>query len=309
MIPDQTLTSFFRQKRKVYYLSILLMALFMAIFALWRIYFYPFETTNDAIIQSADISVSSVLEGQIAELLVKEGLSVKKGDVLFVIDDTFFQIERQQALFALAHGEDEFRLQKIKTDLAEEEFVRAKIEYNAGIISEELLSKADKGLHMQQALLSAIESQIDMLKASLKMADTKLQMCRIVAPCDGVIAKIWHYAGDVISAGQTALTLMDLVHIWVEARIEETKISSIEIGDPVLVTLDAYPGKSFKGTVAVIGAAAASQFALIPPNNSSGNFTKITQRIPLKISFEVPENDSFLYLRPGMSVNVKIQAR
>jgi membrane fusion protein (multidrug efflux system) len=80
------------------------------------------------------------------------------------------------------------------------------------------------------------------------------------------------------------------------------------VGDPVYLTLDAYPGITLVGKVSVIGAAAASQFALIPASNSSGNFTKVTQRVPLKIVFSLPKGDRVLYLRPGMSVKAKIRA-
>ena len=102
---------------------------------------------------------------------------------------------------------------------------------------------------------------------------------------------------------------MDLAHVWVDAKIEETKISEIRVGDPVALSFDAYPNLEIKGVVVVIGAAAASQFALIPANNSSGNFTKVTQRVPLRIAFSAPHENSRLYLRPGMSVKVKIRAR
>jgi membrane fusion protein (multidrug efflux system) len=102
---------------------------------------------------------------------------------------------------------------------------------------------------------------------------------------------------------------MDLDNIWVDANIEETKISSISVGDPVLVTVDAYPDIKFRGIVVVVGAASASQFALIPANNSSGNFTKVTQRVPLRVSLTMSDKDKKLYLRPGMSVKIKIRAR
>jgi membrane fusion protein (multidrug efflux system) len=102
---------------------------------------------------------------------------------------------------------------------------------------------------------------------------------------------------------------MDLENIWITANIEETKLSTIQVGAPVIITVDAYPGLKFQGTVMVIGAAAASQFALIPPNNSSGNFTKVTQRIPLRISIKTSDNEQGLYLRPGMSVKIKIRKR
>jgi multidrug resistance efflux pump len=116
-------------------------------------------------------------------------------------------------------------------------------------------------------------------------------------------------SGDVVRAGQTVLSLIDLSNIWITANIEETKLPTIRVGDHVDITVDAYPKLKLEGSVVVVGAAAASQFALIPANNASGNFTKVTQRIPLKISLKKPENTQDLYLRPGMSVKVKIRTR
>ena len=141
------------------------------------------------------------------------------------------------------------------------------------------------------------------------MVEKQIELSQVRAPAAGVVARVWHYAGDLVSAGQTTLTLMDLANVWVDAKIEETKISEIRVGDPVALSFDAYPHLEIKGVVVVIGAAAASQFALIPANNSSGNFTKVTQRVPLRIAFSVSDENSRLYLRPGMSVKVKIRAR
>jgi membrane fusion protein (multidrug efflux system) len=98
-------------------------------------------------------------------------------------------------------------------------------------------------------------------------------------------------------------------NIWVTANLEETKVKKLRGGDPVEITIDAYPGKKFKGSVFVVRASAAGQFSLIPPDNATGNFTKVVQRLPVKIWLEVPKMDPPLYLYPGMSVEVNIQVR
>ena len=93
------------------------------------------------------------------------------------------------------------------------------------------------------------------------------------------------------------------------ANLEETKLGAIHFNDLVKIRVDAYPRLEFEGNVEIIGAGAASQFSLIPPNNASGNFTKVTQRIPIRISLKPPYSGDTLYLRPGMSVEIKIKAR
>ena len=99
--------------------------------------------------------------------------------------------------------------------------------------------------------------------------------------------------------------IVNLNHIWVEANLEETQVEHVRLGQPVDINVDAYPNTKFKGKVINIGAAAASQFALIPDNRSAGNFTKVTQRIPIKIELNDPDEP----LRPGMMVTVGIDIR
>jgi len=234
---------------------------------------------------------------------------VKKGDLLFVLDDVMLQIEKEKASAGLDHANDEVKLQKIRLDLAKEDLNRAEQQFAGGVISQEAMSRVKKNYEMMEAQLQSINSLADVQEATIKMIETQLKESQIVSPTDGIIAKRWHDPGDVVRAGQTVLSLIDLSNIWITANIEETKLPTIRVGDHVDITVDAYPKLKLEGSVVVVGAAAASQFALIPANNASGNFTKVTQRIPLKISLKKPENTQDLYLRPGMSVKVKIRTR
>jgi len=304
---EQTEQSFF--KSKIYYIGAILVLMLIVIFWWWRAYFYPFETTEDASIAGLDHAVSSVESGKIKQVVVSDGDVVKKGDLLFTLDDTLMLIEKEKAAAAVDHANDEVKLQKIRVDLAKDDLDRAKKEYDGGVISQEVFNRIDKTYQMMEAQLHSINSLADVQEATLKEVETKTKYSQVTAPIDGVIAMRWHGAGDVIRAGQTILSLMDLTNIWITANIEETKLSSIRVGAPVIITVDAYPGLKFQGSVMVVGAAAASQFALIPQNNASGNFTKVTQRIPLRISLKTPDNAQGLYLRPGMSVKIKIRTR
>lgn len=296
-------------KSKYYYIVAIAVLIFIAIFWWWRVYLYPYQTTDDANIASLDHTISSVQSGKILQVAVEDGDMVRKGDLLFTVDDTILQIELEKAKAGLDHANDEVKLQKIRVDLAKEDFQRATTEFTGGVISKEAIDHVDKTLQMAQAQLQSINSLAEVQEASLKLIETQIQYANVTAPTDGIIAKRWHDPGDVVRAGQAVLSLFDLSQIWISANIEETKLSSIHVGDPVDISVDAYPHLEFHGNVLVIGAAAASQFALIPSNNSSGNFTKVTQRIPLRISINAQENAQSLYLRPGMSVKVKIRTR
>ncbi len=304
---EQTQTPFL--KSKIYYLAAFVVVLFIAIFWWWRVYLYPFQTTEDASIAGLDHTISAVQSGKIMQVAVEDGATVKKGDLLFTLDDTLMQIEKEQASAGLDHANDEVKLQKIRVDLAKSDLDRATKELSGGVISQEAYDHVEKTYQMMQAGLKSINSLADVQEANLKMIETQIEYSKVTAPVDGIIAMRWHDPGDVVRAGQTVLSLMDLSNIWIAANIEETKLSSIRVGAPVEITIDAYPDMEFHGNVLVVGAAAASQFALIPPNNASGNFTKITQRIPLRISIKTVDNAQGLYLRPGMSVKIKIRTR
>jgi membrane fusion protein (multidrug efflux system) len=154
--------------------------------------------------------------------------------------------------------------------------------------------------------------QVESLKGKLKEAEAELEAARlklahttVTSPIDGVVARKISHIGEVVAAGQPMAVIVDLNHVWVEANLEETQVEHVRLGQSVDLNVDAYPNTIFKGKVINIGAAAASQFALIPDNRSAGNFTKVTQRIPIKIALDDPAEP----LRPGMMVTVGIDIR
>ena len=143
------------------------------------------------------------------------------------------------------------------------------------------------------------------------MINTQLQNTRITTPLDGVVAKRWVLQGDVVQPGQPIFTIYNLDSLWVTADLQETDLASIKEGESVQINVDSYPDQQFEGKVIQIGTNTASEFALIPPSNASGNFTKVTQRIPIKISVDQINNqgDKEAALLPGMSVEIKIKVK
>jgi len=298
-----------RGNQKLYGIALATLVACIGYFFWWRIYSYPFESTSDANIAGVHQWVSPLQAGQIMEMRVDEGEFIKQGDVLFILNDALFQIDRQKALSSLAYAENQVLVQQIQRELAEEDYRRALKEFNEGIISPESMEHIEKNFEMTKAVLLSALSLVKVQIENLNLVDKQIELCCVRAPVDGVIAKRWHVAGDVVREGQGVLSLIDLSEIWISANLEETKISAVHKGDFVEIFIDAYPELKFQGNIAVIGAAAASQFTLIPSNNSSGNFTKITQRVPLKITMLPLKNGQSLYLRPGMSAKVKIRVR
>jgi len=128
----------------------------------------------------------------------------------------------------------------------------------------------------------------------------------IEAPVSGYVAAVWTYPGAVVSAGQSIITIYDSSNVWVSANIDETKIDRIKPGQAVEITVDSLGGASLKGTVEGIAPVTAGTFSLLPQQNTSGNFIKVVQVVPVKISIQ---NDQHTLLIPGTSVEVKINTR
>ena len=157
----------------------------------------------------------------------------------------------------------------------------------------------------------------DVIRAQLEMATQELAQARsqvaqqqlrlndlqVPSPISGIVDKTLIDEGEYISAGQPILMMHNPDALWVEANIKETDVGELRLGQPVDITIDAYPNDDFHGHVAVIGRAATSQFALLPDPNPSGNFTKITQRIPVRIALD---DGPIELIGPGMMVEVDI---
>ncbi|MGH6662111.1 MAG: HlyD family secretion protein, partial [Rhodospirillales bacterium] len=127
----------------------------------------------------------------------------------------------------------------------------------------------------------------------------------IKSPIDGVVDKTFVRIGEYVTPGQRLALVHDPSKIWIEANIKETEIRNLKPGQVVEVSVDAYPGREFRGRVLTVGHAATSQFALLPTPNPSGNFTKITQRLPVRIVIDQQAG----LLRPGMMVEINIDIR
>jgi membrane fusion protein (multidrug efflux system) len=157
-------------------------------------------------------------------------------------------------------------------------------------------------LEQQQTRLS---HERDRVQHHLSRQQVILDERRITAPQAGLIDQTFVNGGEYLLPGQRIALLHDPSDVWVKANIKETEIRHLKVGQPVDISVDAYPGSTFTGEVVRIGHAATSQFALLPSTNPSGNFTKVTQRLPVKIAVHKPDQ----MLKPGMMVEVSIDIR
>ncbi|HEV2231836.1 MAG TPA: HlyD family secretion protein [Terriglobia bacterium] len=155
---------------------------------------------------------------------------------------------------------------------------------------------------------AAAEARAQQAKAAVDQAQLNLQYATMTAPVSGVVSKKSVEAGQVIQAGEPILAIVPLQDIWVTANFKETQLRHMRVGQPATISVDAFGGRKFKGHVDSIAAATGAKFSLLPPENASGNYVKVVQRVPVKIVFEKGEDPQHL-LRPGMSVNPTVYVK
>ena len=143
-------------------------------------------------------------------------------------------------------------------------------------------------------------------EAALEVAQVNLGYTRILAPADGTVGERQVRTGQLVSPGTQVMTFVENTR-WVSANYRETQLTNVKIGDPAEIRIDTYPGRVFKGKVLEIAPASGSQFALLPPDNATGNFSKVTQRVPVKIALDDSSLSS--QLRPGLSAVVAVRTR
>jgi membrane fusion protein (multidrug efflux system) len=152
-----------------------------------------------------------------------------------------------------------------------------------------------------RARANAAVAKVQQAKAALDQARLNLQYTTIRAPSNGVVSRKTIEVGQVIQAGQPLMALVSLDDVWVTANFKETQLKNMRPGQRAAISVDALGGREFRGHVDSIAAATGARFSLLPPENATGNYVKVVQRIPVKIVLEKGEDPEHL-LRPGMSV-------
>lgn len=296
-----------------------------------------YVSTDDAHIESDNYAISAKMLGRIKHIYVEEGKSVKKGQLLAELDSAELCAQKVQATANLLQSEAVLRqsIAKLKSDQenikvyqvglskAQNDFARAKTQYKGDVIAKEQYDHIQKAWESAKAQLETAKTQLSVSRAQIgvskaatgtagsqiKLISTQLANTHIYSPINGIIAKKWLLDGDVAQPGQNILTVTNTKKLWVAVYLEETKMADLHLNQKAKLEIDAYPDVTFTGKIIELSSNTASQFSIIPPNNASGNFTKVTQRIPLKISIDGTENNiplSRYNLLAGMSVVVKI---
>lgn len=326
-----------KSKLRVYIPLALVILMVLAGAWYWYRDYSMYITTDDAHVDSDIVSVGSKIMGRIISIYANEGDIVTEGTLLAQLDSSDLFAQRNQSLAlrfqALANltqsevkyssDQKSIRVLEINLEKANDDLTRAKSQFEGGVITAEQFDHIKKTYETAQAqleaakalltvsksMISTASSTVETANSQVKVIDAQLKNTKLYAPADGIIARRWLLPGDVVQPGQSIFTLTLSKKLWVVAFLEETKISGIHNGQDVRFTIDAFPDERFYGKVFLVGSSTASVFSLIPANNASGNFTKVTQRIPIRISIDRADNNkdiSSINMLSGMSVVAKI---
>jgi membrane fusion protein, multidrug efflux system len=299
-----------------------------------------YASTDDAYVKADKISVSADVGARVVEVDVGDNQPVKAGDVLFRLDDRPFRIalEHAQAQLAAARLQVDglkasYRQKQADIKAAvdtltyrQREFDRQQQMLAGHVTSQARFDEAKNNLDVarqqvagnQQQLANVLASLandpdietdkhplVQQAQAQVDQAVLDLSHTVIAAPADGIVTKVANLpVGEYLNASVPAFSLISTSNIWIEANFKETDLTHMLPGDKATVDVDTYPDKTFAAHVESIGAGTGSEFSVLPPQNATGNWVKVVQRIPVRLVIDNP--DPARPLRAGMSATVEV---
>ncbi|MGL6242308.1 HlyD family secretion protein [Pseudomonas sp.] len=297
-------------------------------------------STDNAYARVAKASINARVSGQVVDIAVEDNQQVHKGQVLFRIDPKPLQIavNRAEAQLSVArlridglkasYRQQQAELQSAKesADFDQREFARKKALVATEFVSRAIYERADTDLKVARQRVASVEQQIASTvvalngnpnidadthptvreaRAQLDEAQLYLSYATVYAPDDGIVAKVDDLqVGNFVNNGAPAFALLSDREIWVEANFRETDVTHMRPGQAATVSIDTYPDHVFKAHVTSMSPGAGSDFALLPPENATGNWVKVVQRVPVRL--ELDEADPALPLFSGTSATVKV---
>ncbi len=308
------------------------------------------QSTVDAYVASDVSVISPKVEGYIKEVHVRDNEAVKKGAVLFVIDDSDFAAKVAQAQAAVATEQAAVATYVSRLDLqqamiaqaqatvasGEADLVRTQQDFKryAALMTTDFASrqryeqaqadarKAEAEAQKDRAALAAAQSQLGVLQSQRREEEARLDQARanlrlvkndldntvIRAPVSGIAGNRAGQVGQYVKPGTELVSVVPLPRVYVTANFKETQLTRMRPGQRAEVSVDAYPDQTLIGKIESFAPASGAQFSLLPPDNATGNFTKIVQRVPVRISLP-KEGPLARLLRPGLSVTVSVDTR
>jgi membrane fusion protein (multidrug efflux system) len=298
-------------------------------------------STDDAYVEADKVGISTDVSGIVKEIDVSDNQEVAAGQPLFHLDDLPFRLALERAdaqvgnvrndLNALKanYGDMEAQIKQAQDDVAyyDREFHRQQDLASKNVASQQTFDTARRNLQNAQQKLASLNQQLAAIAANLNgdpsipveqhpryrdavaqrdEAARQLDHTVVKAPFAGIVTNVPSIAlGKYLQASMTAFYLVATDHLWVDATPKETELTYVRPGLPVTVTVDTYPDAEWHGTIESISPAAAQEFSLLPAQNTSGNWVKVVQRIPMRVRVDTSDK-SLPPLRAGMSVEVDV---
>jgi len=330
-----------RRKRRL--LRTALLVLGPLVLLIGGAYFYVtgarFVSTDNAYVKADIAAISPEVSGRVIAVAVANNDPVKAGQVLFRLDDQPFKLAQAQAEAQLKTTHDDilaqqasYRQKKVEIEMAQQNidfYQRELVIYDKmsknNLVAQTQVDEAHHNLTVAQQQLPALQQELSGILAQLggeaegapeqnarylaaqaarDQAALDLARTEVHAPANGNIANLTLRPGDYIKTGMPIFSLVETDHLWVEANFKETDLTHVLAGQPATVTVDTYPDMACRIRVGSISAATGAEFALLPPQNSSGNWVKVVQRIPVRLEIVGCANQ--LPLRAGMSATIEI---
>jgi membrane fusion protein (multidrug efflux system) len=192
--------------------------------------------------------------------------------------------------------------------VAESRLAQARGELTQAGSAVQIAQTAPQQVAITRARLASARAQLAQAQAAVRQAKLNVEYATVRAPSAGVVSRKSAKPGQIVQPGQPLMALVPLHDVWVTANFKETQLRNMRIGQPVAIDVDAYSGGSFSGHVESIAPATGAKFSMLPPENATGNFVKVVQRVPVRIAIETGQ-DAERVLRPGMSVAVSVLSR
>jgi membrane fusion protein, multidrug efflux system len=300
-----------------------------------------YVTTDDAYVGAQKVLITPDISGKIEKVVVREGQRVKKGDLLFEIDPIPFRLAEQQAKATLESARTTYNnlranikiydqmadLMQQGVDLKKRDVDRKSTLAKSNFGSQLDLDNSSTALVTANAELAFVQQQTSsaktqllgnvdlpleqfppymLAKAALDQAERNLDHTAMRAPMDGIATQVDQIQlGRFVVAGTPVFSVIDTAQPWVDANLKESDFTYISEGQQVDIDVDAFPNHDFKGTIGSLSPGTGAQFAILPPQNATGNFVKVVQRVPVRIYFD--SNDKYVQkLKAGMSAYTTI---
>jgi membrane fusion protein (multidrug efflux system) len=332
----------------VIFVALVLIAVIAAVSVSWLITSMRHQSTNDAYVEGRIIRMSPKVSGQVIALHVDDNDLVQAGEVLLEIDPADYQAKVDQAVAAVAAaqsgveqakaavlraeagiGESEAALHAAETEAKRRasDYRRYEAMGTDGVSAQQLetaLHASEAANDQQEAAAKKLvavsaesnvaktsvitaEAQVAAAQAQLRFAQLQLQYTKVIAPESGRVTKKNVEAGNFVGTAQPLLSIVPDDR-WVIANFKEVQLDRMRVGQPVEVRVDSYPETPLRARVQSLQVGTGARFELLPPENATGNWVKVVQRLPVKITFE-PGQDAVARLAQGMSVEVTVDTR